>query len=78
MECYCFLRTDGKTPFERRFGEPFDGPIITFGAMVEFYPISAREQSRFHQFGKKVLPGIFLGCALIAGIWKGDIPGCSQ
>ena len=27
-----------------------------------------------HQFGKKVLPEIFLGCELIAeGIWKGDI-----
>ena len=27
-----------------------------------------------HQFGKKVLPGIFLGYALYAGgIWKGDI-----
>ena len=49
------------------------GPIITSGAMVEFYPISAREESRFHQFGKKVLPGIFLGCALIAGLWKRDI-----
>ena len=29
---------------------------------------------RIHQFGKKVLPGIFLGYELIAGgIWKGDI-----
>ena len=26
-----------------------------------------------HQFGKKVLPGLFLGYALYAGgIWKGD------
>ena len=29
---------------------------------------------RIHQFGKKVLLGIFLGYELIAGgIWKGDI-----
>ena len=35
--------------------------------MVEFYPISSRDQSRLHQFGKKVSPGIFLGYALIAG-----------
>ena len=45
-----------------------------FGAMVEYYPISARDQARIHQFGDKVLPGIFLGYALIAGgIWEGDI-----
>ena len=45
MECYCYLRNiqdllvDGKTPFERRFGEPFQGPVILFGAMVEYHPI---------------------------------------
>ena len=30
------------------------------GAMAEYHPISPRDQSRLHQFGKKVLPGIFL------------------
>ena len=65
---------DGKTPSERRFGESFKGPIIPFGAVVEYYPISAREQSRLHQFGEKVLPRIFLGFGLVAvRIWKGDI-----
>ena len=29
-----------------RFGEPILGPVIPFGAMVEYYPISARDQSR--------------------------------
>ena len=68
------LLADGKTPYERRFGETLKGPIIPFGAMVEHPPISARDQSRIHQFGKKVLPGIFLGFELIAvRIWKGDI-----
>ena len=68
------LLSDGKTPYERRFGEPFKGPIIPFGSLVEYYPISAKDQSRIHQFGKKVLPGLFLGYALYAGgIWKGDI-----
>ena len=63
----------GETPYERRFGEPFKGPVIPFGAMVEYHPISARDQSKLHQFGKKVLPGVFLGFALIGreGIWKG-------
>ena len=42
--------------------------------MVEYHPITAKDQSRIHQFGKKVLPGSFLGYALYAaGIWKGDI-----
>ena len=56
------------------FGKPFKGPIIPFGSLVEYYRISAKDQSRIHQFGKKVLPGLFLGYALYAGgIWKGDI-----
>ena len=42
--------------------------------MVEYHPISAKDLSRLHQFGRKVLPGIFTGCALVAGrIWKGDL-----
>ena len=62
------------TPCERRFGKPFKGPIIPFGSLVEYYPISAKDQSRIHRFGKKVLPGLFLGYALYAGeICKGDV-----
>ena len=50
------------------------GPIIPFGSLVEYHPITAKDQSRIHQFGKKVLPGLFLGYALYAGgIWKGDV-----
>ena len=58
---------DGKTPYERRFGQPLKGPIIPFGLLVEHHPITAKDQSRIHQFGKKVLPGLFLGYALYAG-----------
>ena len=73
LECYCNLQniqdllTDGKTPYKRRFGEPFKGKIIPFGSMVEYHPVSTKDMSRLHQFGKKVLPGIFLGYALNAG-----------
>ena len=43
-------------------------------SLVEYHPITAKDQSRIHQFGKKVLPGLFLGYALYAGgIWKGDV-----
>ena len=38
VECYTYLRnvqdllTGGKTPYERRFGQPFKGPVIPFGS----------------------------------------------
>ena len=80
MECYTYLRnvtdflSDGKTPYERRFGQRFKGPIIPFVSLVEYHPITAKDQSRIHQFGKKVLPGLFYGYALYAGgFWKGDV-----
>ena len=42
--------------------------------LVEYHPKTAKDQSRIHRFGKKVLPGLFLGYALYAGgIWKGDV-----
>ena len=77
MEC-CLrniqeLPSDGKH-HERRFGQPFKGPMIPFGSMVEYHPISAKDHFRLFQFGKKVSFGTFLGHALHAGrIWKGDI-----
>ena len=62
------------TPYERRFGEPFKGPIVPFGSLVEYHCISTKDQSRIHQFGEKVLLGIFLGYVLNAWeIWKGDV-----
>ena len=80
MECYTYLRnvtdllSDGKTPYERRFGQPFTGPIIPFGSLVEYHLKTAKDQSRIHQFGPKVLPGKFFGYVLYAvGILKGDV-----
>ena len=77
MECYTYLRnvtdlfSDGKT--ERRFGQPFKGPIIPFGSLVEYHPITAKDQSRIHQFGKKVLLWIVPRIRIVrGGIWKGD------
>ena len=70
MEFYSYLRHiqdlwfDGKTPYERRFGMPFNEPVILFGALVENHLISANDQSRLHQFGAKVLSGFFPGYAL--------------
>ena len=80
MECYCYLRniqdllSDVKTPHERRFGMHCNGPVIPFGAMVEYHHFSAKDISRLHQIGPEVLPGIFFGYVLYAGrIWKRDI-----
>ena len=78
MECYCFLQniqdllSDGKTPFERRFGIPLNGPVIPFGAMVEYLLISASLDCI--SLEQQVLPYLFFGYALNARrIWKGDI-----
>ena len=61
------LLSDEKTLYERRFGEPFKGPIIPFGSMVEYHPTSATDLSRLHQFGKKVLPVVFFDYVFIRG-----------
>ena len=65
-ETFTDLLSDGKTPHERWFGKPFNGPVIPFGAMVEYHLISAKDLSRLHQFGPDVLPGKFLGYVLYA------------
>ena len=58
----------------RRFEQPLKRQVISFGSLVGYHPIFAKDESRIHQFGKKVLPGLFLGYALYAGgIWKGDV-----
>ena len=57
MEWYCYLRniqdllSDGKTPYERPFGVPLNGPFIPFGGIVEYHIVSATDLSRQHQFG---------------------------
>ena len=63
----------GRRPMKDVLGNQ-KGPIVPFGSLVEYHPLTVKDQSRIHYFGKKVLPGLFLGCALYAGgIWKGDV-----
>ena len=80
MECCTSLRnvtdllSDGKTPYERRFGQPFKGPIIPLVHWLSITRKLRRTSQESIKFGKKVLPGLFLGYALYAGrIWKGDV-----
>ena len=64
MECYTYLRnvtdllSDGKTPYEGRFGKPFKGLVITFGSLVEYHTETAKDQSRILQFWKESLTWI--------------------
>ena len=69
----------------RRFGMPLNGPVKPFGAMVEYHPNSAKDLSRLHQFGPKVLPGIFFQLCLVCGeesgketSWVADIEELEQ
>ena len=64
----------GRRPMKDVLGNHLKDRSFRFGSLVEYYPISAKDQSRIHQFKKKDLPGLFLGYALYAGrIWKGDV-----
>ena len=44
-----------------------------FGSFVEYHLLTSEDQSRIHQFGKKVLLGFFLGYVLYAGV--GNLEG---
>ena len=49
-------------------------PFVPFGSLVEYHHITAKDQSRIHQFEKKVLLGLFFEYALyVRGSWKGDV-----
>ena len=73
MECYTYLRnvthllSDGKTPYERRFGQPFKGPIIPFGLLVEYHPITAKDQSIYPSIWKENLTWIVLWIRIVRG-----------
>ena len=64
----------GRRPVKDVLGNHLKDRLFHLVSLVEYHPITAKDQSRIHQFGKKVLPGLFFGYALYAGrIWKGDV-----
>ena len=69
-QIYCLT---GRRPMKDVLGNhPRDR--FPLGAMVEFLPFTVKDQSRIHQFGKKVLLGLFLGYTLHAcGLWRSDV-----
>ena len=59
---------------EKRFGEDFKGPLIPFGAEIQYKPIAQKDKERLHQFGSKMLSGIFMGYKQKAGGgWSFDL-----
>ena len=72
-ECNTYLRniqdllSDVKTPYERPFGVPFNGPVVPIGAMVEYHLISAKDLSRLHQFGTS-LPRYIPWICVVRGV----------
>ena len=77
MTC-CYLRNahdigpEGKTAFEKRFGEAFSGPIIPFGASIQYKASRPKEIDEV-KWGK-TKPGLFAGNVLNAGGgWTGDV-----
>jgi len=73
MECYTYLRCivdimkEDMTSYQLRFGAPFEGPIIPFGAHVKYKPSNPKHKARLPKFGEKVLDGIFMGYKINAG-----------
>ena len=73
MECFCYLRNiqdklaDRRSPYSRRFGNPFDGPVMPFEAALCFNPISTNEKSRVHQLCSKMLTEKCIGYTLNSG-----------
>ena len=79
MRCFCFLKnvidqTSDETAYKRRFGVDFAGPLIPFGAHVEYLPKSQTDKARVHEFGSKMLQGIFAGYQQgSGGSWSKDV-----
>ena len=57
----------GRLPLKRRSGQPFKGPIIPFGSLVEYHPFTAKDQSRIHQIWKESLTWIVPRIRIVRG-----------
>ena len=69
MSTFCFLSkcidvqiSTGMTAYEARFNISFSGPVIPFGAHIQFKPSSDADKARLPKIGSGKLHGVFLGC----------------
>ena len=77
MQAFCFMRNvvdkldNGQTAYFNRFGVDYGGPAIPFGALVEYFPKTAKDKQRVHPMGNQRLPAIFVEYKQQAGGgWK--------
>ena len=64
----------GRRPMKDVLGNHFKDLLFHLVHWLSITLSLRRTSQEIHQFGKKVLPGLFLGYALYAGgIWKGDV-----
>ena len=62
-----------ETPWERRFDQPFTGPLVPFGAKVLFYNNPHRPDHSTGKTGPTSSEGVFLGYHVQPGhAWKGE------
>ena len=84
MEGYTYLRnvtdllSDGKTPYERRFGQPFKGPIIPFGSLVEYHPKNCEGSVKNPSIWKESLTWIVPRICIVRGGEFGRVTCWSQ
>ena len=83
MECDTYLRnvtdllSDGKTPYERRFGQPFKGPTIPFGSLVEYLLKNCEGPVKNPSIWKESLAWIVLWIRFVRGEnLEGSHNGC--
>ena len=57
----------GRRPMKDVLGNHLKDRLFHLVHWLSITLVTAKDQSRIHQFGKKVLPGLFLGYALYAG-----------
>ena len=57
-----------------RFSHKLTGPIIPFGAEIQYKPSAPKDKEQVQTYGEKQLSGIFIGYAQNAGgSWNGDL-----
>ena len=60
------VEQDGGSPWEKRHGRAFTGPLLPFGCLVDFLPSPVRGEER-HKFQSRAVAGLMLGYHLQPG-----------
>ena len=63
-QIYCLMR---RRPMKDVFGQPFKGPIIPFGLLVEYHPVTAKDLVKNPSIWKESLTWIVLRIRFVRG-----------